>query len=104
MGNRVRQAPKHSLTAWARHTGRWFDTSLMARYVGERFEDDLNLLEVDDFVLFDLRLSRAIGAGSEWFLAVENLFDETYEVRVENSGGLEIGRSRFVGLGLRFRR
>ena len=104
IGNRVRQAPRHAVTARARHSGRWFDTALMARYVGTRYEDDLNRLEVDDFLLFDLRITRAIGANSEWFIAVENLFDEAYEVKVENSGAVEIGRPRYVGLGLRFRR
>jgi outer membrane receptor protein involved in Fe transport len=104
VGNRVRQAPEHAFTARARHQGRWFDTSLLARYVGPRYEDDLNRLEVDGFLLFDLYLSRPLGAGSEVFLQVENLLDAAYEVRVENSGAIEIGRSRFVGVGLRFRR
>ncbi|MBT8040463.1 MAG: TonB-dependent receptor [Gammaproteobacteria bacterium] len=104
VGNRVRQAPRHSLSARLRHAGRWFDSALMARYVGKRYEDDLNRLEVDDFVLFDLRLARAIGPNAKWFLAVENLFDEEYEVKVENSGALEIGRPRFVGVGLQIRR
>ena len=104
VGNRVRQAPQHSLTARLRHDGRWFASSLMARYVGKRYEDDLNRLEVDDFLLFDLYLSRPIGAGGEVFVQVENLLDEEYEVRVSNSGDIEIGRSRFVGVGLRFSR
>lgn len=104
VGNRVRQAPRHAFTARVRHAGRWWDTALMARYVGKRFEDDLNRLEVDDFLLFDLRFSRDIGPQSEWFLAIENLLDEEYEVRVENSGALETGRPRFIGIGLHFRR
>ena len=104
VGNRVRQAPEHSATVRLRHDGRWFASSLLARYVGKRYEDDLNRLEVDDFLLFDLYLSRPLGARSEMFLQVENLLDEDYEVRVENSGGIEIGRARFVGVGLRFSR
>ena len=104
VGNRVRQAPEHSATARLRHRGRWFDTSLLARYVGQRYEDDLNRLEVDDFLLFDLRFARQINASTELFLAIENLFDEEYEIKVENNGSIEIGRPRFVGLGLRFRR
>jgi outer membrane receptor protein involved in Fe transport len=103
-GNRVRQAPEHALTARARHSGRWFDTSLLARYVGKRYEDDLNRLEVDGFLLFDLRFTRQLNDRTEAFLIMENLFDEDYEVKVENNGSVEIGRPRFVGLGLRFRR
>ncbi|MEJ2384058.1 MAG: TonB-dependent receptor [Xanthomonadales bacterium] len=104
VGNRVRQAPEHALTARLRHDGPGFASSLQARYVGERYEDDLNRLEVDDFLLFDLYLSRPLGAGAEIFLQVENLLDEDYEVRVSNSGDIEIGRSRFVGIGFRFTR
>lgn len=104
VGNRVRQAPKHSFTARVRHSNRWFDTSLLARYAGERYEDDLNKLKVDDFLLFDLYFSRQVSARTEVFLSVENLLDEEYEIRVENNGSLEIGRPRFIGLGLRFRR
>jgi outer membrane receptor protein involved in Fe transport len=60
VGNRVRQAPEHSLTARVRRDGRWFDTSILARYVGGRYEDDLNRLEVDGFLLFDLRHRLAV--------------------------------------------
>lgn len=104
VGKRVRQAPKHAFTARFRNSNPWFDTSLLARYVGERYEDDLNQLEVDDFLLFDLRFSRRINDSMELFLAIENLLDEAYEIKVENNGSIEIGRPRFVGLGLRFRR
>lgn len=103
VGNRVRQAPEHSATARVRKQGQWFDTSLLARYVGERYEDDLNRLAVDGFLLFDLRFSRQLSESMELFLALENLFDEAYEIKVENNGSIEIGRPRFVGLGLRFR-
>ena len=104
VGNRVRQAPAHTLTARVRHDGRRFTSSLLARYVGKRYEDDLNQLAVDGFLLFDLYLARPLGSGGEFFLQIENLLDEDYEVRVSNSGDVEIGRSRFVGLGLRWRR
>lgn len=104
VGNQVRQAAKHSFTARLRNSSPWFDTSLLARYVGQRYEDDLNQLEVDDFLLFDLRFSRRVSDSTELFLAIENLLDEAYEIKVENTGSIEIGRPRFVGLGLRFRR
>ena len=94
VGNRVRQAPEHSFTARVRNSNRWFDTSLLARYVGQRYEDDLNKLEVDDFLLFDLYFSRQVNDRTELFLSVENLFDEEYEIRVENNGSIEIGRPR----------
>jgi outer membrane receptor protein involved in Fe transport len=103
IGNRVRQAPEHSFTARIRNSSRWFDTSLLARYVGERYEDDLNVLLVDDFLLFDLRFSRQVSDSTEVYFTIANLLDEEYEIRVGNDGSIEIGRPRFVGLGLRFR-
>ena len=59
---------------------------------------------MDGFLLFDLRFSRRLNDSTELFLAVENLFDEDYEIKVENSGAIETGRPRFVGLGVRWRR
>ncbi|MEE4218098.1 MAG: TonB-dependent receptor [Xanthomonadales bacterium] len=104
VGNQVRQAPKHAFTTRLRNSNRWFNGSLLARYVGKRYEDDLNQLEVDDFLLFDLRFSRRLSESTELFLAIENLLDEAYEIKVENNGAIEIGRPRFVGLGLRIQR
>ncbi|MEE4293227.1 MAG: TonB-dependent receptor [Xanthomonadales bacterium] len=104
IGTPVRQAPKNAFTARARHYGSWFDTSLVARYVGKRYEDDLARLEVDDFLLFDLRLTRRLNDTTELFLAVENILDEEYEVKVENDGFTEIGKPRFVYIGLNYRR
>lgn len=103
VGNQIRQAPKNSLTARVRNSNSWFDTSLMGRYVGERFEDDLNSLPVDDFFLLDLRLSRQVSDSTEVFLTIDNLLDTEYEVRTASNGDMELGRPRFVGLGVRFR-
>jgi outer membrane receptor protein involved in Fe transport len=102
VGNQVRQAPEHSFTVRARNSNRWFDTSMLARYVGERFEDDVNTLPVDDFLLFDLRFSRQINHSTELYLTIENLLDEEYEIRTGNDGSIEIGRPRYVWLGLQF--
>ena len=102
VGNQVRQVPKQSWTAKVRNTNRWFDTTLTARYVGKRFEDEINTLPADDFTLFDLSVSRQLTGALEVFLSVDNLFDKTYEIRTTTAGETEIGRPRFIGLGLRF--
>ena len=103
IGNRIRQAPRSSFTARIRNYGRWFETSLTGRYVGERFEDDLNTLPVDDFFVLDLRFSRQVSNTTEVFLSIDNLLDEEYEIRLDTVGDILIGRPRFVGFGLRFR-
>jgi outer membrane receptor protein involved in Fe transport len=103
-GNPIRQAPRNNFTARVRNNNRWFDTSLSARYVGKRYEDELATLEVDDSIVFDLRFSHRFSAATELFLNIENLFDEDYEVRTSNNGFTEIGRPRFISIGLNYRR
>jgi len=103
IGKQIRQAPKNSFTANIRNRNRWFDTALQGRYVGDRYEDDLNTLPVDEFFLLDLVVSRDLGESTEIFVSVQNLFDEEYEIRVDNDGFSEIGRSRFVSLGFHYR-
>lgn len=103
VGKQIRQAPKNSFTARIRNGSRWFDTTLQGRYVGDRYEDDLNSLAVDEFFVLDATFSRDIGASGQVFLSIENLLDEEYEIRVDNNGFTEIGRPRFVNLGFRYR-
>lgn len=104
VGNQIRQAAKNSFTAKIRNSNQWFDTTLQGRYVGDRYEDDLNTLAVDEFFLLDAIFSRQLSNSTEVFVAIENLFDKEYEIRVDNDGFTEIGRPRFVNLGVRFRR
>lgn len=103
VGKQIRQAPKNSFTAKIRNGNRWFDTSLQGRYVGNRYEDDLNSLAVDEFFLLDVMFSRDLSDSVQVFLSIENLLDEQSEIRVNNDGFTEIGRPRFVNLGFRYR-
>lgn len=105
VGKEARHAPAHQLVLRLRRDDpSLFDTSIQGRYVGERFEDDLNTLEVDELLVVDLMLSRSISPSTELFLAVQNLFDEEYEVRVTASGYVEVGTERIARFGLRFTR
>ena len=104
IGNQIRQAPKTAFTARVRNTNSWFDTSLVGRYVGERYEDELNTLDVDEYFVIDARFSRQINDSTQLFLSIENLLDEEYEVRTSNNGFTEIGRPRFIGIGFNYRR
>jgi outer membrane receptor protein involved in Fe transport len=103
-GNQVRQAPENQFTLKLEYTNRLFDTTGPGRYVGERYEDDLNTLNIDDFFLVDLVLARRLNESFQVFFSLENLFDKEYEIRRTNSGSVEIGKPRFVNLGLRYRR
>ena len=73
------------------------------RYVGRQFEDDLNTLPLDDFVVVDAVASRGVGKGFVLTAQIENLFDAKYPVGF--SGGLEtVGAPRRVTVGAQFAR
>lgn len=105
VGNKLRQSADDQFTAKVQYANaKLFEVTVQGRYVGKRFENDLNTLEVDDFFLVDLVLSRSLSDSFRLFLSAENLLDEEYEVAVNSRGGREIGRDRFVSLGLRYSR
>lgn len=51
--------------------------SVLVRYVGVRFIDSANLIELPAYTVVDLKLTRPIG-GAEVSFGVNNLFDERY--------------------------
>jgi outer membrane receptor protein involved in Fe transport len=103
VGNKVRQSADNQYTAKVEYSKpQLFNLALQGRYVGERYENDLNTLEVDDFFLVDLVLSRSFGESINVFVSAENIFDEEYEVSVNARGAREIGRDRFLTVGFRY--
>ena len=83
------------------------NVSVQGRFVGDQFEDDLNSLKLGDFFVVDLRVWRPIPvpklSAGELFLAVENLFDRTYEVGKTADGIVTVGAPLLVHGGLRLR-
>jgi iron complex outermembrane receptor protein len=78
-----------------------FDASLAGRWVGRRFDDDGNTLQLDAFFVLDARIGREIRRGLDAFIAVENLLDEQYEVTRAASGLVRVGTPRFIQAGVR---
>ncbi len=76
-------------------------SSLQGRFVGDRFEDDLNTLPIEDFFVVDFLVNRRVNSWSEVFLTVENVFDTEYEVRASTNGMVEIGAPRIIQAGVR---
>jgi outer membrane receptor protein involved in Fe transport len=81
VGNRLPQVPQHQFTLQARY---WNPRRLMfavqGRYSGSQFDDDLNTLLLDRFFTLDVMAGRELRRGVEVFAAVENLFNERYNV------------------------
>jgi len=101
-GKRAIRAAQHSaVSTIAFDRPRWLTASLEARYVGPRFEDDLNEIELDGFYLVGLRVNRELGERVGAYLKIENLLDEEFEITRARSGLAEVGARRWVTLGLR---
>ena len=79
--NRVPQVPKYSIGAGViAETPKIATFSVQARFVGSQYEDDLNTLVLDDYVVVDASASRPLTRAVHLFLGVENLFDAEYDV------------------------
>ena len=72
-----------------------------ARHVGERFDDDLNEVQLDGFWLVGVRVNRAIGRGLTAHLKVENLVDEDSEIARTRAGLADMGAPRWITAGVR---
>jgi outer membrane receptor protein involved in Fe transport len=101
-GKHGARSPEHAFTG----SLRWADPALadisfVARWVGRRYEDDLNSLPLASFFVLDGRAERAIGARWRLFAAVENLFDNEYETSRALSGLVRVGGPRLLRGGIR---
>ena len=72
-----------------------------ARYIGARFDNDLNTVELADFYLVGLRLNRSLGRGMTGYVKIENLFDEVFEIARTTGGQADMGAPRWVTAGIR---
>jgi len=107
-GKRIAQVPRHQFTLKLGYTNpALVNFYVQGRFVGDQFEDDLNTLKLGDYFVVDLMLWRPIPipklSAGEVFLAVENLFDRTYEAGKTTDGVVTTGTPVLVHGGLRVR-
>lgn len=81
VGLDVPQVPRNVFTWQARYwnPSRLF-VSVAGRFVGEQFDDDQNQFKLDRFYTMDVQIGRALTRHLEFFGAVENLFNQRYQV------------------------
>jgi outer membrane receptor protein involved in Fe transport len=80
-GNRIPQLPRYHVGAGIiADAPRVATMSMQARFVGDQFEDDLNTLTLEDYVVVDVSATRPIARTVQLFVGVENLFDVEYDV------------------------
>jgi outer membrane receptor protein involved in Fe transport len=79
-GRFLTQVPRVAGGLQARYEGRRLRLAAQARWSGEQFEDDQNLLPLAPFGTLDMRASWAPGGRWEAFVAVENALDSEQEI------------------------
>lgn len=101
-GNRGARSPEHVLTAGARWASPAIaDIAVTGRWVGRRFEDDINSLELDSFFVLDALVTRDVRRDLRLFAGIENLFDNEYETSRAASGLVRTGGPRMIRAGVR---
>ena len=101
-GLRLPQVPNHQFTAEIGYEGP-VAASLQGRWVGDQFEDDRNSMVLERFFLLGASVRKPLGESLEIFLAVENLLDRDYVVRLTPLPSLGIPRLVYGGVQLRLR-
>jgi iron complex outermembrane recepter protein len=79
-GLRVAQVPRNQGSLSLRYAHSAIRAGLQVRFAGSQFDDDLNLFPLGSATTVDLLASRPLGRDIEVYAAVENLFDEAYDV------------------------
>jgi outer membrane receptor protein involved in Fe transport len=101
-GLRVPQVPEHQASFRLRRRGARSDLVLHARWSGEQFDDDRNLLRLGELFLVDARAGWRLTPSLELYVTAENLLDE--EVTVGRTPVRTVGSPRLLRLGLRWHR
>jgi outer membrane receptor protein involved in Fe transport len=79
-GNRVPQVPSYNLGVGARYSNGGWTGSAQLRITGAQFEDDQNTFVLRRATVVDVYAGRNIVRQLQAFVAVENLFDNEYDV------------------------
>ena len=101
-GLRPAQVPRHNASGtirWESKNGT--GASLSARYIGQQFEDDVNVLSLSDAFTIDGRMALAVNDRLLVETRVENLFDARVEAAISSNGIIERAFPRTFWIGLR---
>jgi len=79
-GKQVPQVPKYNLGIGARYVNYGWTGSAQVRVTGAQFEDDQNAFVLRRATVLDVYAGRSLVRQVQAFVAVENLFDNEYDV------------------------
>jgi outer membrane receptor protein involved in Fe transport len=101
VGNDLPQVPRNrgSLTL-AYGNPRYLTAAVSAIFVGDQWDDDLNLALLPAYGTLDLSVSREVGRNLDVFFTAQNLFDKEYFVQTNPT---TLAAPRLVNGGIRVR-
>jgi outer membrane receptor protein involved in Fe transport len=79
-GNEVPQVPDYNVGIGVRYTPSAWSASAQLRITGPQFEDDQNIYTLRQATVLDVFAGRTFARGVTAFVAIENLFNATYDV------------------------
>ncbi len=101
VGKAARGNSRHQWSASvAYHNASLVNLSVTTRFVGRRFDDDLNSLQLESFYVSDARASRQLTLRARVFASVENIFDREYAISRAASGFVRVGSPRLFEGGM----
>ena len=99
-GNFLPQVPQNQFSFQVSYLGNKWTVGMQARFLGNEFDDDQNLLPLGRAFSLDAQVSRKLGKGTSLFFAVQNLTDDRFGI--EATPVLVVGPPIFVRGGVRF--
>ncbi len=102
VGERIQNAPAHSLNAWVTYSYRRFTLGAGPRFVGRRFGNNSNTRSVESYWTMDLYASYALNSKLNLQLNLYNLNDAYYFDRL-GGGHVVPGPSRTASFAANFR-
>jgi vitamin B12 transporter len=102
-GLRPAQTPRHSFSstlAW--HNARGVHASVSGRYVGNQYEDDLNVQRLPGAFTMDAAASLPVAGRLALEARAENLFDRRVAAAIAGDGTMERATPRTLWVGLRY--
>jgi len=78
VGLQVPQVPKNQFNVQLSYSGNVWTAGVQARFTGNQFDDDQNLLPLGRAFVVDAEVSRRLGAHASVFAAAGNILDDRY--------------------------
>ncbi|MDE2662380.1 MAG: TonB-dependent receptor [Gemmatimonadota bacterium] len=104
IGNEVQGSPTHRAMLRVGHIDpSTLEVVATGRYLGARFDNDLNTGEIAGSFLLDIRFRRQLTSRLSAFASVQNVFDTIAEMSHDANGFIRVGAPRTLVGGLRVR-